>query len=64
MNERLKEARDRLGLTQAEVAEKAGIPTRTYQNCEYTDVKPNVVTAIKIAKVLKSTVEKLFTIST
>lgn len=56
----LKAAREHAGLTQAQVANKALISERVYQNYEYSKNEPNVRTAIKIAKALGSTVEKLF----
>lgn len=60
MKNNLKEAREKLGLTQSQVAEKAGIPYRSYQNYELEINIPTVDIAIKIAKALKTTVEKLF----
>lgn len=60
VNTKLKEKREKTGLTQVEVAEKAGISERAYQNYEAGKRLPNVQTAILIAKALKSTVEKLF----
>lgn len=59
-NELLIKARDNRGLTQSQVAEKAGISVAAYQCYEYGSRKPGVETAIRIAKILNSTVEKLF----
>lgn len=56
----LKKQREKIGLTQVQVAEKAGITERSYQYIEAGKRQPNVQTAILIAKVLNSTVEKLF----
>ena len=47
-------------LTQKDVAEKAGITERGYQNYELGLRKPNVDTAIRIADALNSSVEELF----
>ena len=59
-NEKLLQARQRLGLTQLETAQKAKIALRAYQNYENEDKAPNARTAIRIAKVLSSTVESLW----
>lgn len=60
MNTKLKEKREKTGLTQVEVAKKAGISARAYQNYEAEKRLPNVQTAKLIAKALNTTVEKLF----
>ncbi len=62
MNERtkLKERRETTGLTQEQVAEKAGISLRAYKMYESGERIPRVDTAKLIAKALKSTVERLF----
>lgn len=60
MNIKLKNAREKLGLTQVEVAEKAQITERSYQRYEAERRVPNVNTAKLIAKALNSTVEELF----
>lgn len=56
----LKEIRKEEGLKQIEVAEKAQIPIRNYQYYEAGKRIPNVYTAQLIAKVLGTSVEKLF----
>lgn len=56
----LRKAREKIGLTQKDLAKKANITTRGYQNYEMGIRKPSVDTAIKIAKVLGGTVEELF----
>lgn len=56
----IKNQREKVGLTQVQVAEKAKISTRLYQRYETGECLPNVQTAIQIAKALNSTVEKLF----
>ena len=60
MNSKLKDARKRVDLTQVQVAEKACVAERMYQEYEYGKRKPGVETAIRIAKILNSTVEELF----
>ena len=60
---KFKEKRLACGLTQAEVAEAAGITVRAYQYYENGDKAPSVDVAIKIAKKLDSTVEDVFSIS-
>lgn len=60
LNTKLKKAREKKGLTQVEVAEKAGITERAYQRYEYGDRMPRADIAKLIAKALNSTVEKLF----
>lgn len=48
------------GKTQAQVAKEANIGERLYQDYEYNKRTPSVTTAIRIARVLGSTVEELF----
>ena len=55
-NNNLKEIREELEITQAEVAKEAGVSLRVYQEYEYGNSIPNVVTAIKIANALVSNV--------
>lgn len=57
---KLKQAREEQGLSQKAVAKRAGITERGYQNYELGLRKPNVDTAICIAKALNRTVEELF----
>ena len=59
-NTKLKDAREKSGLTQVQVAEKAGISEISYQRIEYGTQRPTVETAILIAEALNSTVEELF----
>ena len=56
----LRDRRDELGLTQAEVAAKSGIHLRDYQRYECGKQKPSVQTAIRIANTLERSVESLF----
>lgn len=57
---KLRDAREKRGLTQVEVAGKAGITARAYQIYESGERIPRADVAVKIAKTVKSTVEKLF----
>lgn len=61
-NEKMSDLRKEKGLSQVEVAKQAGISTRQYQRVEAGEHLPNVAPAIKIAKILGTTVEKLFPI--
>lgn len=60
MNTKLKTTRQKQGLTQVQVAEKANITERQYQRYENGERMPKANTAILIAKTLNSTVEELF----
>ncbi len=57
---RLKEMRERAGLTQKQVAEKIGTQWQVYQRYEYGKTDPSVSTALRIAKALSTTVEVLY----
>ena len=57
---KLKTTRQKTGLTQWEVAEKANISTRRYQDYEAGKYSKSIDTAKLIAKALNSTVEELF----
>lgn len=59
-NTKLREAREKCGLTQVQVAEKVGTTARAYQYYEAGEREPSVKTAILIAKAVKSTAEELF----
>lgn len=56
----LKKRREELSLTQKQVADAAKIGLRLYQYYEAGQKEPTVQPAIRIAEVLKTTVEKLF----
>ena len=58
--EKLINAREKSGLTQVQVADKANITEISYQRIEYGTQRPSLDTAILIAKALNSSVEKLF----
>ena len=55
-NNKLKELRSDLELTQAEVAKEAGVSLRVYQEYEYGNSIPSVILAIKIANTLNTNV--------
>lgn len=57
---KLKKQREKIGLTQKQVANKAGISENGYQNYEAGKRTPNVYTAQLIAQALQTTVEELF----
>ena len=56
----LKQRREELHLTQQQVADAAKVNIRLYQYYEADEKEPKVKTAIRIADVLKTTVEQLF----
>ena len=60
MYTKLKRERQKTGLMQSEIAEKANISLRAYQYYESGQRVPDVNTAKLIAKALNTTVEKLF----
>lgn len=49
-----------LGLSQSEVAAAAGITIKTYQMAETYQSEPGVIKALRIAIVLRSTVDTLW----
>lgn len=53
--------RKRLGLTQSEVAERAGLSDRTYADIERGSVNMRVETALRICKALGVTPNDIFT---
>lgn len=61
---KLRATREQSGKTQAQVAKMADITERMYQYYEAGKKEPGVRTAIRIAKVLGSTVEELFEAAT
>ena len=63
MNIKLKNVRQKNGLTQEELAKKANITTRSYQRIEKGVQDPKTTTAILIAQALNTTVEELFPLS-
>jgi putative transcriptional regulator len=57
---RLKEARNALGLTQAQLAEKVGVTRKTVNTVENGVFTPSATLAIKLAQALGLSVEQLF----
>lgn len=57
---RLKEARTAAGLTQAELADRAGVSRKTVNTVENGVFVPSTVLALKLAKALGVRVEALF----
>lgn len=57
----VKQQLDTLGMTQKELAEKTGISIGTIRNQICREVIPDAVSAVKIARVLKTSVEYLAT---
>ncbi len=60
---RLKEVRYRLGLTQAELAERVGVTRKTVNTVENGVFVPSALLALKLARALGEPVEALFWLS-
>jgi putative transcriptional regulator len=56
----LREFRTRAALTQSEIADAAGVTRQTIIAIEKGNYTPSVLLALKLARVLKVTVEELF----
>ena len=63
LENRLKERRSELGLTQAELAELVGVTRKTVNTIENQVFVPSTILALKLAKALDKPVEELFSIS-
>jgi putative transcriptional regulator len=57
---RLKEERERLGLTQAELAARVGVSRKTVNTVENRVFTPSTLLALKLAAALEVSVEQLF----
>jgi putative transcriptional regulator len=57
---RLKQARTAAGLTQGQLANLAGVSRKTMNTIEAQTVIPSTVLALRLSKVLETTVEALF----
>jgi putative transcriptional regulator len=57
---RLREARDAKGWTQAELAARVGVSRKTVNTVENRVFTPSATLAIKLAKALELSVEQLF----
>lgn len=62
LSNRLREERERLGMTQAELAERIGVSRKTINTVENRIFIPSTVLALKLAKALGRTVEQLFSL--
>ena len=60
LGNRLKEARARLGLTQAELAERAMVTRKTINTIENRVFTPSTLLALVLARALGESVEALF----
>ena len=60
LTNRIREERVRLGLTQAQLATRAGVSRKTINTVENGVFVPSTVLALRLAKVLGTTVEDLF----
>ena len=60
MNEKLKDLRDYHGTSQSELARRIGVGKTTISEIERGDRLPNVLTAIRIARALETTVEEIW----
>lgn len=58
----IQKARRDAGLTQEELADKIGVTRQTIIAMEKGNYTPSVLLALKLAKLFKTSVEKLFTI--
>jgi putative transcriptional regulator len=56
----LRDERSRLGLTQAELAERIGVSRKTINTVENGVFIPSTVLALKLARAIKRPVEDLF----
>lgn len=57
---KLKEAREKTSLTQEQVVKEARISIRAYKMYESGERIPRADVAVRIAKIVRSTVEELF----
>jgi len=64
LDNKLKDRRAELGLTQAELAEMVGVTRKTVNTIENQVFVPSTILALKLARALKMPVEELFAIST
>lgn len=60
MENKIRQKRKEMGMNQEQLAERCRIAQTTVSAIERGQVIPNVYTAIRIAKALRSCVEKLF----
>lgn len=60
LHNRLREARETAGLTQAQLAERVGVSRKTVNTVENGVFVPSTIVALKLAKAFECTVEELF----
>lgn len=60
MKNNLKVLRAVKNITQAELADRAGVSRQTINAIENQDYQPSVALALKIAKILESKIEDIF----
>ncbi len=60
MNNRVKEYRTEIGLTQEQLAGKVGVSRQTIISIEKNKFDPSLSLAFELASVLKISIEKLF----
>lgn len=60
LGSRLKEVRTEAGLTQAELAERAGVSRKTINTVENGVFVPSTLLALTLGRALERTVEQLF----
>ncbi|MBI4778973.1 helix-turn-helix transcriptional regulator [Candidatus Falkowbacteria bacterium] len=63
MKNEIKKFRIKLGITQEELAEKAGVRRETIVFLEQGKYNPSLKLALNIAKELKTSIDKLFSLS-
>ena len=60
---RVREAREAQGLTQAELADRVGVSRKTINTVENAVFVPSTVIALKLARALEEPVELLFSLA-
>ena len=60
LDNRLYDLRTRKGLTQGELAERVGVSRKTINTVENGVFTPSTTLALKLARVLETSVEKIF----
>lgn len=60
INEKMRDARNELHYSQAELAKEVGVSRQTINMIENGDYNPTIQLCLKICKVLKKTLDELF----
>ena len=60
LDNRLHDLRTRKGLTQRELAERVGVSRKTINTVENGVFTPSTTLALKLARILETSVEKIF----